>query len=77
LTSQSSKTLYDLLQLADATFAAVSPAAAFDLLLTRFAQEDQANRDSIRTRLISYFALVGNADPAVASARVRLANLLF
>jgi len=77
LVAGESGTIDALLQLADATFAAVSPAAAFDLLLNRFAQEEQANRDAIRARLISYFSLVGNGDQAVAAARIRLANLLF
>ncbi len=77
LNAAKSSSVEELLQLADASFAAVSPATAFDLLLNRFATEDQAARDVIRTRLISYFALVGNADLAVAAARIRLANLLF
>jgi putative thioredoxin len=72
-----SESIDELLQLSDATFAAVSPAAAFDLLLDRFALGEVGNRDAIRTRLISFFALVGGNDKDVASARIRLANLLF
>jgi putative thioredoxin len=71
------ETIEKVLVLADAKFAAVAAADAFDLLLEQFVEAKQADRDLIRARLISYFALAGNEDPAVASARVRLANLLF
>jgi putative thioredoxin len=77
LKASKSSTIAETLALADANFAAVSPAAAFDLLLTRFAIAEPAERDLIRARLISYFELAGSANPDVAAARVRLANLLF
>ena len=77
LAAAKSETIEELLQLADATFAAESPASAFELLLNGFAADAGENRDAIRNRLISYFALIGNTDPAVAAARIRLANLLF
>lgn len=70
-------TIEKVLVLADAKFAAVSADDAYSLLLERFVEANQEDRDLIRARLISYFALAGNEDPAVASARVRLANLLF
>ena len=77
LSANQQQTIEQVLILADAKFAAVSPAEAFDLLLNCYAAADAGEKDAIRSRLISYFALAGSADELVAAARVRLANLLF
>jgi putative thioredoxin len=50
---------------------------AFDRLLALFPALDQAEKDSVRTRLLDYFEIVGAADPAVVSARRRLTALLY
>ena len=50
---------------------------AFSRLLDAFASAVPADRDTIRTRLLDYFALTGNDDPRVAAARRRLAMLLY
>lgn len=50
---------------------------AFGRLLDLFASADQADRDTIRTRLVDFFEIVGVADPRVMKARGRLASLLY
>ncbi|WP_423918053.1 tetratricopeptide repeat protein [Frigoribacterium sp. 2-23] len=50
---------------------------AFDRLLTLFPSLDQAGRDAVRTRLLEYFEIVGTDDARVATARRRLAMLLY
>jgi putative thioredoxin len=50
---------------------------AFDRLLDTFATAAGDDRTAIRTRLLDYFALTGTDDPRVASARRRLATLLY
>jgi Thioredoxin domain-containing protein len=50
---------------------------AFDRLLTLFPTLDHAERDTVRTRLLDYFEIVGVGDPAVVSARRRLTALLY
>ncbi|MGN6219175.1 MAG: tetratricopeptide repeat protein [Microbacterium sp.] len=50
---------------------------AFGRLLDLFAQLPSDERGPVRERLLELFALVGDADPRVASARGRLASLLF
>jgi len=50
---------------------------AFSRLLDLFAQLPSDERGPVRERLLELFALVGDADPRVASARGRLASLLF
>ena len=47
------------------------------LSLDAFAAAPQAERETLRTRLLDYFALTGNDDPRVAAARRRLAMLLY
>ncbi|MCS5733044.1 tetratricopeptide repeat protein [Herbiconiux sp. CPCC 203386] len=50
---------------------------AFDRLLTLFPKQDAAGKDLIRTRLLELFEVVGTDDPRVATARRRLAALLY
>lgn len=51
---------------------------AFLRVLDLFAaQQDEAVRTRIRERLLELFEVVGQSDPRVASARARLANLLY
>ncbi|MBD3941522.1 tetratricopeptide repeat protein [Microbacterium sp. NEAU-LLC] len=50
---------------------------AFGRLLDLFAQLPADDCGPVRERLLELFALVGDADPRVASARARLASLLF
>ncbi|UNK69357.1 tetratricopeptide repeat protein [Microbacterium sp. H1-D42] len=50
---------------------------AFGRLLDLFAASDDDQRARVRERLVELFDLVGSADPRVASARTRLASLLF
>ncbi len=50
---------------------------AFGRLLDLFAALPAEQRTPVRERLVELFDLVGSADPRVASARTRLASLLF
>jgi putative thioredoxin len=50
---------------------------AFARLLDLFAQLPADDRAPVRERLLELFALIGDADPRVISARGRLASLLF
>ncbi|HEY0374561.1 MAG TPA: tetratricopeptide repeat protein [Amnibacterium sp.] len=50
---------------------------AFARVLDAFAAAPPAERETLRTRLLDYFALTGNDDPRVAAARRRLAMLLY
>lgn len=50
---------------------------AFSRLLDLFAALPAEARTPVRERLVEYFDLVGASDPRVASARTRLASLLF
>jgi putative thioredoxin len=50
---------------------------AFDRLLTLFPTLDAAGKDTVRTRLLDYFEIVGVDDPRVVRARARLASLLY
>lgn len=50
---------------------------AFSRLLELFGEVDPDQRTRVRERLVELFDLVGSADPRVASARTRLASLLF
>lgn len=50
---------------------------AFGRLLDLFAQLPADERAPVRERLLELFALVGDADPRVITARGRLASLLF
>ena len=50
---------------------------AFARLLELFVGLDQPGKDAARTRLLSYFEIVGADDPRVAAARQRLTALLY
>lgn len=50
---------------------------AFGRLLDLLIGADQETKDAVRTRLLELFEVAGAADPRVAPARKRLANLLF
>ncbi|MFT4232262.1 MAG: tetratricopeptide repeat protein [Leucobacter sp.] len=50
---------------------------AFLRLLDLFAASDDEGRTTVRERLLELFEVVGVADPRVAAARSRLANLLY
>jgi putative thioredoxin len=50
---------------------------AFARLLDAFTAAPPEDRETLRTRLLDYFALTGNDDPRVAAARRRLAMLLY
>ena len=62
---------------ADLDVAGGHVADAFDRLLDLFAALPTDERAPVRERLIELFDLVGTADPRVATARTRLASLLF
>lgn len=61
---------------ADALVASGQGQLAFDLMLARFAVQF-GERDALRTRLLEYFTVLGNEDPAVITARKRLTALLY
>lgn len=50
---------------------------AFDRLLELFSAVEQDEKAPVRERLVELFDLIGPADPRVATARTRLASLLF
>ncbi|ASK64805.1 thioredoxin [Brachybacterium avium] len=50
---------------------------AFGRLLDLLRGADQETKDAVRSRLLELFEVAGPADPRVAPARKRLANLLF
>ncbi|WP_134322975.1 tetratricopeptide repeat protein [Cumulibacter soli] len=62
---------------ADLQIAAGQYDSAFGRLLTFVRGTDQDAKDQARERLIELFAIVGNAEPAVATARRDLASALF
>ncbi|RWZ61165.1 tetratricopeptide repeat protein [Labedella populi] len=65
------------LDVADLDLSGGHVADAFDRLLGLFPSLDGDGRDRVRERLLDYFEIVGVADPLVASARARLAGLLY
>jgi putative thioredoxin len=65
------------LALADLDVSLGDAAAAFDLLLDLFPSQDAADRNTIRTRLLDYFEILGSDDPLVVAARRRLTGLLY
>ena len=72
------ETVQEILAQADGYVAVGEFATGFKLLLDGFARSaDATERDSIRKQLLELFLIVGNDDPAVASARARLAGLLY
>jgi putative thioredoxin len=64
------------LALADLHVSFGEPAAAFDLLLDLFPTLDAADKNTVRTRLLDYFEILGD-DPLVAPTRRRLTTLLY
>jgi putative thioredoxin len=50
---------------------------AFGRLLDLFPTLDAAGKNTVRTRLLDYFEIVGTDDPRVATARRRLTGLLY
>ncbi|WP_413452340.1 tetratricopeptide repeat protein [Georgenia phoenicis] len=62
---------------ADAEVAAGQPQAAFDRLLAVVRATAGEDREQARKRIVEYFEIVGNADPAVAEARRNLASALY
>ena len=60
---------------ADALVASGSPEAGMNLLLDRFA-EQFSERETLRTRLLEYFTILGD-HPSVAASRKRLTSLLY
>lgn len=65
------------LRVADLDLAGGHVDDAFSRLLDLFAVVDHDERARVRERLVELFELIGSADPRVASARTRLASLLF
>jgi putative thioredoxin len=64
------------LALADLDVSFGDAAAAFDLLLDLFPTLDAADKNTVRTRLLDYFEILGD-DPLVAPTRRRLTTLLY
>jgi putative thioredoxin len=65
------------LALADLEISLGDSAAAFGLLLDLFPSQDAAGKNSIRTRLLDYFEILGAEDHQVGAARRRLTGLLY
>jgi len=65
------------LAVADAEFMCNEYDSAFRRLTELVRVTAGAERDSARTRLLDYFAIVGPNDPAVVQGRLALANALF
>ncbi|HEY2642506.1 MAG TPA: tetratricopeptide repeat protein [Galbitalea sp.] len=65
------------LALADLQLSEGDPGAAFDLLLTLFPTLDAAGKNSVRTRMLDYFEILGSDAPEVPAARRRLTALLY
>jgi putative thioredoxin len=65
------------LALADLEVSLGNAPAAFDLLLGAFPTQDAPAKNTIRTRLLDYFEILGTDDPSVAPARRRLTSLLY
>jgi putative thioredoxin len=64
------------LALADLDVSFGDSGAAFDLLLDLFPSQDAAGKNTVRTRLLDYFEILGD-DPLVSPARRRLTTLLY
>jgi putative thioredoxin len=65
------------LALADLQLSEGDAAASFDLLLTLFPTLDAADKNTVRTRLLDYFEILGADAPEVPAARRRLTALLY
>ena len=72
------KTVEEFLAQSDGYIAVGEFAAGFQMLLDAFGKSSEpTERDAIRKQLLELFLIVGNDNPAVASARARLAGLLY
>jgi putative thioredoxin len=65
------------LALADLEISLGDSAAAFGGLLDLFPSQDATAKNTIRTRLLDYFEILGADDPQVGAARRRLTGLLY
>lgn len=61
----------------DAEVAAGHHQAAFDRLIAVIRATDGEDREEARKRLVEYFEIIGNTDPAVIGARQALASALY
>lgn len=74
---QEPQTAAEAIEKADALVAYGRNEAAFSVILDFFETANQPDRDLLRTHLLELFKVVPKEEPALAKARVRLANLLF
>ncbi|MFM6980101.1 MAG: tetratricopeptide repeat protein [Micrococcales bacterium] len=73
----SAKTVAEAIDKSDALVTYGRYAEGFDAILDFFETADQKDRDALRAHLLELFKVVPSDEPALARARVRLANLLF
>jgi putative thioredoxin len=71
------KSMQAVLALADLELSSGDSAAALDRLLDLFPTLDTAEKNTVRTRLIDYFEILGTDAPLVVAARRRLTGLLY
>lgn len=71
------KTTAEVLEKADALVTYGQYQEAFSVILDRFEIADAKERDTLRSHLLEIFKVVPIDEPALAKARIRLANLLF
>lgn len=74
---QEPQTSAEAIEKADALVAYGRNEAAFSVILDFFETANQPDRDLLRAHLLELFKVVPKEEPALAKARVRLANLLF
>lgn len=67
--------IHAVMSLADVEFFAAGPAAAYDRLLTLVRTTSGDERNAVRDRLLSLFAIDGNTDAAVAARKALTAAL--
>lgn len=77
LLESSPKTAQEAMQKADALVTYGQYSEGFNCILDSFETADQKDRDLLRAHLLELFKVVPKEEPALAKARVRLANLLF
>ena len=75
--SDSSGSLDSQLALADLELSSGNPDVALDLLLTAFPTQDADGKNTLRTRLLDYFEILGADSELVPPARRRLTALLY
>jgi putative thioredoxin len=71
------KSVQAVLALADLELSSGDAAAALNRLLDLFPTLDAAEKNTVRTRLIDYFEILGTDAPLVVAARRRLTGLLY